>query len=301
MIRIIMDSAIVTMICEPNGKKRLVFEPPFLVKMVDTNRRSVQTGKHNHGCLVWLGPGVGSRHPRPMARQQQLIRVETVQDTVLNSGATVPPSKAARAACFHCGEPCPDDRYVRDDHWFCCQGCLFVHDLLAESGLTHFYDLSRHPGVKVRQRWPARTVGLPGRAGAPAAPAGFHRRQTQPGHLPHPGDPLRRLRLAAGEPVPAAPGHRQSQVNFPRREVAISFDPDKIALSELVALLVSIGYEPQLTLGELEQKRHGPAAKTAVAAGGRRRVCLWQHHAVQPAVYLGLDSLSGPLFQTLFG
>ncbi|MDD1735789.1 MAG: heavy metal translocating P-type ATPase metal-binding domain-containing protein, partial [Methanothrix sp.] len=40
---------------------------------------------------------------------------------------------------------------MRADHLFCCQGCQFVHDLLAESGLTQFYDLSRHPGVKVRQ------------------------------------------------------------------------------------------------------------------------------------------------------
>ena len=35
----------------------------------------------------------------------------------------------APAACFHCGEPCPDPDLTKDDKAFCCQGCRFVHDL----------------------------------------------------------------------------------------------------------------------------------------------------------------------------
>jgi Cu+-exporting ATPase len=54
-------------------------------------------------------------------------------------------------SCFHCGEPCPDPSLTKDNKAFCCRGCLFVHDLLAESGLGQFYDLSRHPGVRVRR------------------------------------------------------------------------------------------------------------------------------------------------------
>src|SRR5215472_4289273 len=47
---------------------------------------------------------------------------------------------------------------MRGEKAFCCQGCLVVHDLLAENGLEHFYDLNRHPGVRKqnasrRERW----------------------------------------------------------------------------------------------------------------------------------------------------
>ena len=43
--------------------------------------------------------------------------------------------------------------------------------------------------------------------------------------------------------------------------MAITFAPEKITLSELVALLASIGYEPVLTLGELEKRKGDPARK----------------------------------------
>ena len=39
-------------------------------------------------------------------------------------------------------------------------------------------------------------------------------------------------------------GIGQSQVNFPRKEIAIAFNPAEVKLSEVVALLASLGYEP---------------------------------------------------------
>ena len=44
----------VTMICEPNGKKRLAFEPPFLVKMVDTNGSVCRLASTI--TAAWFGP-----------------------------------------------------------------------------------------------------------------------------------------------------------------------------------------------------------------------------------------------------
>src|SRR3954462_2764817 len=54
-------------------------------------------------------------------------------------------------ACFHCGEACADSTYASAEKVFCCQGCLFVHDLLAENGLEHFYALDPHAGTRIRQ------------------------------------------------------------------------------------------------------------------------------------------------------
>jgi Cu2+-exporting ATPase len=39
--------------------------------------------------------------------------------------------------CTHCGSPVPAAR----DDGFCCAGCSYVHDLLHQEGLDHFYDL----------------------------------------------------------------------------------------------------------------------------------------------------------------
>jgi uncharacterized protein len=170
-------------------------------------------------------------------------------------------AERAVAACFHCGERCPDDSYAKADKIFCCNGCLTVHDILTESGLGHFYDLSEKPGVRVR----------------PDAKRG------QWAYLDEPSLQQRLLDFTDGRQsrvtfhIPAIhciacvwllenlfrlnPGIGRSQVNYPKREVAIAFAPEKIKLSELVALLAAIGYEPTLTLGELEKRAANPARK----------------------------------------
>ena len=205
------------------------------------------------------------------------------------------------AACFHCGEPCPDPNLTKDDKAFCCRGCLFVHDLLAESGLGQFYDLSRHPGVRIRR--PAK--------------------REQWAYLDDPALQQQLLDFTDGKvshvtfQVPAIhcvacvwllenlfrlqPGIGRSQVNFPRREATITFATEKLPLSELVALLASIGYEPVLTLGELEKRKGDPARKRQWLQVGIAGFAFGNIMLLSLPIYIGLDSLSGPLFRVLSG
>src|SRR5690242_13536848 len=69
----------------------------------------------------------------------------------VSAAAAATADASNRTTCFHCGEPCLDQRHAKLDKVFCCQGCLFVHDLLAENGLQQFYGLNSHPGVRVRE------------------------------------------------------------------------------------------------------------------------------------------------------
>src|SRR6516225_10703991 len=147
-----------------------------------------------------------------------------------------PPNQ--RVACFHCGEPCLDSAFSKAERAFCCQGCLFVHDLLTESGLEQFYGLTSHPGVRV-----------------PFAPsckdwAFLDEPALQAKLLDFTDGKISRITLH----VPAIhciacvwllenlyrllPGVGKSQVNFPRREVSVSFDSNALKLSQVVALLV---------------------------------------------------------------
>jgi cation transport ATPase len=97
------------------------------------------------------------------------------------------------------------------------------------------------------------------------------------------------------------PGVGRSQVNFPRREAAITFAPERIKLSELVGLLVSIGYEPVLTLGELEKRQGDPARKRQWLQVGIAGFAFGNIMLLSLPLYLGLDTLSGPLFRIIFG
>lgn len=206
-----------------------------------------------------------------------------------------------RAACYHCGEPCPDRSIAKSEHFFCCRGCLLVHELLTESGLGRFYELNTHPGVRVG-----------------ATPPGGHWQ-----YLDEPKVQARLLDFADGKTsrvtfhVPAIhcvacvwllenlfrllPGLGASQVNFPRREVSISFAPDRVRLSRIVALLASLGYEPELNLGQLDKPkpsttRHRLWLQIGVAGFAFGNIMLFSL-----PTYMGLDRFSGPAFKTLFG
>jgi P-type Cu+ transporter len=273
------------------------------------------------GC-IWAMAGRASRSTGGVSRPVATSSVSTVSDQSLTGAPehglkglgleapAHPQTGASRASqssrpepvlCFHCGEPCNDPSLTKEGKAFCCRGCLFVHDLLAESGLGQFYDLDRHPGVRIRQ--PAR--------------------RDQWAYLDDPALQQRLLDFTDGKisrvtfQIPAIhcvacvwllenlfrlhPGIGRSQVNFPRREAAITFAPERIALSKLVGLLASIGYEPVLTLGELEKHKGDPARKRQWLQVGIAEFAFGNIMLLSLPVYLGLDSLSGPLFRVIFG
>ena len=210
--------------------------------------------------------------------------------------------RTARPPCFHCGEPCPDPRLVKEDKPFCCQGCLVVHDLLNASGLGHFYELNQRPGIRIGQQ----------------------ARREQWAHLDDPvlqqrlldftDGRLSRITLAVPQIHCVAcvwllenlfrlhAGVGRSRVNFAKREVAVTFAPERIRLSELVALLASIGYEPRLTLDELEPRpRRSPGRQRQYLQVGVAGFAFGNIMLFSIPQYFGLDSFSGPTLRVLFG
>ena len=62
--------------------------------------------------------------------------------------------------CAHCGTECPDTRIrlepadgpkdPADVHYFCCEGCKSVYEILSQHDLCAYYDLSDKPGKPLR-------------------------------------------------------------------------------------------------------------------------------------------------------
>lgn len=216
---------------------------------------------------------------------------------------TTPPASAPAAdgRCFHCGEPCSDGSFVSGGRVFCCFGCQTVFGLLCESGLEQFYQLQFAPGIRVRTspaagKWaflddPAVREKLFDFADAKRAKVTLH---------------LPAIHCVAcvwllENLFKLHPGIGKSEVNFGRREVAVTFAPDRLKFSELAALLTSIGYEPQLTLGETEKTGPAPWRKKAwlqigLAAFGFGNIML-----MSLPFYFGLDSFNGPWFKQVAG
>ena len=214
------------------------------------------------------------------------------------------PSSGGRresAGCFHCGEPCPDRSLALGEKIFCCLGCQTVFSLLRENGLEQFYQLQSAPGTRMRHA-------------AAAAKWAFLDDPAVARQLLDYADETRAkvtLHLPAIHCVACVwllenlfklhPGVGKTEVNFSRREAAVTFAPDKIKFGELAALLTSIGYEPQFTLGETEKKKPSAVSKKTwlqlgLAAFGFGNIML-----MALPLYLGLDSANGPWFRALAG
>ena len=221
---------------------------------------------------------------------------------------TVSPTQASRdnasdlnGACFHCGEPCPEDEHVLDGKPFCCLGCQTVFSLLRENGLEQFYQLQAAPGTRVQV------------ASAAAKWTFLDDPQVQEQLFDYADQTQAKvtLQLPAIHCVACVwllenlfklhSGIGHSLVNFSRREATISFAPERIKFSELAALLSSIGYEPQFTLAETEKRQKSPLRsrtwlQIGVAAFGFGNIML-----LALPFYFGLDSLNGPWFRVFAG
>ena len=209
------------------------------------------------------------------------------------------PTSSHRVAdgCFHCGEPCSGNTFALDGKSFCCFGCQTVFSLLRENGLEQFYQLQSAPGTRVRAasaaaRWkflddPAVQEKLFDFADKSQAKVTLHLPAIHCVACVWLLENLFNLHSGVGK----------SLVNFARREAAITFAPDKIKFSELAALLASIGYEPQLTLGETDKAKPSPQRKKAWLQIGVAAFAFGNIMLMSLPFYFGLDSFSGPWFR----
>lgn len=205
-----------------------------------------------------------------------------------------------KESCHHCGEPCDRGGFQTEGHLFCCLGCQTVFSLLHDTGLGDYYRMGEKPGSKVREagrqdRWayldePAVAVRLLEFQDERVARVTLHLPAIHCVACIWLLENLFRLNDGIGK----------SRVNFARREVSITYTKDRVRLSEVAALLSGLGYEPELTLAELDRPAAAPARmlglRIAVAGFAFGNIMMFSLPQ-----YFGLDLFSGPTFRALFG
>ncbi|MBS1976781.1 MAG: heavy metal translocating P-type ATPase metal-binding domain-containing protein [Bacteroidetes bacterium] len=159
--------------------------------------------------------------------------------------------------CYHCGQACEDDQLKVGDKTFCCYGCQVVYEILNSNDLCQYYSLQDHPGTTVKQ--------------------------VEEIAYAYVDDAVVRQKLVEFDSpeftrtkffVPAVHcasciwllenlhklrhGVVRSEVNFARKSVTIDFHPQKVKLSQLAALLASLGYPPQISLDNPSQAAERP-------------------------------------------
>ena len=152
--------------------------------------------------------------------------------------------------CYHCGDPIVNSALEFDQKAFCCHGCKTVYELFKTSDLSYYYELQGGAGAR-----PGKAAGrydfLDNLAIAEKLvefdDGNF---QVVTLHIPHIHcssciwvlENLHRLH----------PGIRDAQVDFPKKTLRVAFETQSLSLKSLVALLASIGYEPYISLDNLD-------------------------------------------------
>ncbi|MBG48440.1 MAG: heavy metal translocating P-type ATPase [Pseudozobellia sp.] len=154
--------------------------------------------------------------------------------------------------CYHCGNDCGKSSLRYDEKWFCCQGCKMVYEIFSENDLGYYYELQAAAGATpLEQEGKYDFLDQPEIADK-LLEFNDGNLQIVQLYIPHIHcssciwvlENLNRLHQ----------GVSSCQVDFPKKSVRVTFNPEKLKLKQLVQLLNRIGYEPQITLADIEKR-----------------------------------------------
>ncbi|WP_149276567.1 heavy metal translocating P-type ATPase [Pareuzebyella sediminis] len=157
--------------------------------------------------------------------------------------------------CFHCGDDCAREHVRFDERDFCCNGCKTVYEIFESNDLSYYYDLQSAAGAT-----PKLVEGKYDFLDTPSIVEKLT--EFNDGHLqiitlyiPH--IHCSSCIWALENLNKLNPFISSSVVDFPKKTLRVNYDVSKISLKELVILLVRIGYEPYISLDDIENKKKG--------------------------------------------
>lgn len=213
---------------------------------------------------------------------------------------TKPTSKTrADVQCYHCGEIC-DTSIVSDEKYFCCDGCKFVYQLLQETGLCNYYELSSKPGIKVKGKFSSERFA----------------------YLDNEEVKMKLLRFTDGSQCQVSfflpqmhcasciwllenlhtiqPGIMFSKTNFQRKEVFVAFDPAVTSLRKVVELLAFTGYEPYISLEDGEKKSTRKLTRKKIFKIGVAGFCFSNIMMLSFPEYFSSGNIDQPYLEKVF-
>ncbi len=202
---------------------------------------------------------------------------------------------AAAGPCFHCGAPLPARGGTRAriggaEHAFCCGGCEAAATWIHGAGLEGYYKARALPApLPPADAGPVTGWDAPSFLAAHSVADGTQRRTT----LVVEGVRCAACAWLIERALARIPGVRDVSVNAATARLSLAWEPERVALSQPIALLGRLGY-----------RVHRPARDDAAAAAGERRASLkrlaiaalgsMQAMMLSEALYFGADTLGVP-------
>ncbi len=162
--------------------------------------------------------------------------------------------KANGISCYHCGEDCDDDRIAHNGLNFCCEGCKIVYQVLNQNDMCNYYAIEQNPGVKVKELPTGKKFAF------------LDDEQLAGSIVKYKDSNISRVTLF----IPSMhcssciwlleniykinPNITESKVNFLAKTVSLTFLHKSVSLRQVAEILTSVGYEPNITLEDAEER-----------------------------------------------
>jgi len=179
-------------------------------------------------------------------------------------------AKKEKLTCYHCGLEMSESETVWfDEKPFCCNGCKTVYEILNQNQLSQYYKINETPGLKtdqvdeeIKQKYayldkPEIVDKLLEFDDGTTKVVNFYIPNIHCSSCIWVLENLDRLN----------PAVVHSEVNFPTKNVLITYKGDKISLRQIVEVLASIAYPPLISLEDVDKDINimFPKAKPAIA------------------------------------
>lgn len=200
------------------------------------------------------------------------------------------------AQCYHCGEDCTADQITYNSQSFCCQGCKTVYQILSKSDLCQYYQLNNNPGSA--QRIIVRKDKFSFLTDEKIQQQLISFKDDEQTHvtfyLPqiHCSSCLWLLEHLHKLNVDII----SSRVDFGKKEIDLVFNHQNTSLRSVAELLTSIGYEPYISLQNL-QKAKPVLERSLIYQLGIAGFCFANIMLMSFPEYLGLDDAEKNLQQ----
>ncbi|HIE46164.1 MAG TPA: heavy metal translocating P-type ATPase, partial [Flavobacteriaceae bacterium] len=160
----------------------------------------------------------------------------------------------AKETCYHCGLDCPNKNLHIEDKYFCCNGCKTVYEILNQNELGCYYDFEQNPGTiptEIKGKF-----NYLDNLDIAEKLLEFNDGETSVVSFYAPSMHCSSCIWVLENLSKLHSGIVASSVNFPKKEIRITFKNEKTTLKKVVELITSIGYEPYISLEDAESGKH---------------------------------------------
>jgi Cu+-exporting ATPase len=200
--------------------------------------------------------------------------------------------------CYHCGTEIAHAAYRFDDKQFCCVGCQSVYQVLSSNSLCDYYRYNDTPGQK--QKLKDKQYAYLDEDTITADLVDFKNETLTVITFYIPSIHCSSCIWLLEHLHKLNPGVVHSRIDFLKKQVSVTFKHTEISLRALVELLVSVGYEPLISLQDVVKEKKGSVNRQLISKIAVAGLCMGNVMLFSFPEYFGLSDFESQ-FKSLFG